>query len=105
MQRRTIIWGVGGAVVFPAIVLLLAFYKDSLLTYPSVALRLLDQVLDVLTFPIRVWNAVLPRHGDPTEVTKQFWFPIWISCVLYLAGLGFGIGVLLSKAAKTGSAS
>jgi hypothetical protein len=93
-------WGAGGAVVFPAVVLLIAYYKDALLPYPSAASHLLDRVLEVLSFPLRIWDAVLPKHGDPTEMAKWFWIPIWTSWIVYLACLGFGVGVLLRKAVK-----
>jgi hypothetical protein len=95
MQRTTIKWGIGGALFFPAVALLLAFYKGSLLPYPSAALRLLDQMLEVLSFPpLLIMDVVFPRNKE------QYWIYVYISVVLYLAVLGFGIGVLLGKTVR-----
>jgi hypothetical protein len=64
-------------------------------------MNLLDKALDALSFPLRLWDTVLPKHGSPEKaeaVAKQFWIPIWTSWILFLAGLGFGTGALLGKA-------
>ncbi len=103
MRRTTIKWGIGGAVAFPAIVLLLAYFKDSYFPYQSTTLHLLDKALEILTFPLSIWDAILPKHGNPEEaeqMARQFWIPIWTSCVLYLGSLGFGIGILFGQGVR-----
>jgi hypothetical protein len=93
MQRTTIKWGTGGSLFFPAVALLLAFWKDSLLPYPSTALSLLNQALEVLSIPpLLVMDAVFPTGKE------RYWIYVYVLVVLYLAVLGFGIGVLLGKA-------
>jgi hypothetical protein len=103
MQRTTVKWGIGGAVVFPVMVFLVAYYKDSALSDVPMALRSLDKALEALSFPLRIWDTVLPTHRDPIEaeeMLKRFWVPMWTSWILYLAAIGFGLGVLLSKTTK-----
>jgi hypothetical protein len=84
MQRTTIKWGIGGALFFPTVVLLLAF------TMPSLA-----QAFHLLIFPALVaMDVVFPRNKE------QYGIFIYVFMVLYLAILGFGIGALLGKVGK-----
>ena len=95
MQKITLKWGIGGAVVFPTLILLLAYYKDSFIPYPSVASYWVEQAFDFLTFPPAALDEVLPLRGFQYSP-----WVFWTSFILYLAALGFGIGLLLGKAVR-----
>ena len=80
MRRTTIIGGIGGAVLFPTVVFLLAYNMPSF-----------KPAFLFLIFPSLLVMDVLPYHGE------GFPFFIVIFSSLYLAALGFGLGAYLGS--------
>jgi hypothetical protein len=85
MQRTTINWGIGGALVFPTVVYQLG------LNVPS-----LKPAFLMLVFPpLLVMQTILPGNGE------QYGIFIIIFVLLYLAVLGFGLGTYLGSLFST----